>query len=436
VMTPLPSVTPVGCTMPLPVPVAASETLHAVFYEAEALGDDLLRLETAVQLTYLEGVERHDRAAGLAWGSQAQAVLARLGPAGEPQRSGVLHHIANVHGNHGEPELALPLLEEALDLRQADPHGYPPARAGTLADLGLTHAALGQLERARERIGAAVDLLQGTLGPEHPELVPMLINLMSTHQALGEVETAVAVGERAVAVGRASLPPEHPILGKLLVNLAVVESGRGRHAEAKAYYREGLERLERAYGPDDPNLVIALASSAAEEGRHGDPDRSRALYERALAIATATQGPSHPSLVLPLQGLAHLDAKLGRVAPARERFTRAIEVQRQHPIPEALAPLLLSLAALELEDGRPKAAEPLCRESSELVAAPEGPDGQEYLGAALQCLAQARRGQGDSLDAVAPLVQRARAALEAAGPLGEARLAELRSWWREQGGPG
>jgi len=136
--------------------------------------------------------------------------------------------------------------------------------------------------------------------------------------------------------------------------------------------------------------------------------------------------------VLPLQGLANVDLRTERIAEARAGFRRAIEIQRQHPIPEALAPLLITLASVELEDGRPAEAEPLLQETIERVAAPTSPSGHELLGAAKAELAKARRARGEGLTAIEPLVGEAEATLMAAGAVGEERLEELRDWWAAQ----
>ncbi|MSP24316.1 MAG: tetratricopeptide repeat protein [Myxococcales bacterium] len=184
----------------------------------------------------------------------------------------VLVNLAQLLGDVGRAEEALPLLGRALELE--------PERVNTHAQLGRVYEHLGKPAVAILSYERALALDPGHVGAMN--------NMASACAATGDRERAFSLYTRALKL--------EPDCEAALVNLGVLLADVGRLSDAIACYRELLRR-----DPTHASAHCNIANALCKQGRGGE-----ALRHLSEAITLRQDRPLwHSNLLLTLQ---YLDA--------------------------------------------------------------------------------------------------------------------------------
>lgn len=253
---------------------------------------------------------------------------------------------------------ALPLLQNALDIRLKVFGENSIETAATLHNLGLAARRLGRLEEAEASLERALASKRGILPDEHPRVLTTLEVLANVYRDRGEATRAVASFERqrdlrlrwhgADSVRVASINNE---LGNGLQDL-------GRYAEAEVAYREALRINLLRRGSDSPDTAVVTNNLASLLEEQGDYAAAEDLLRESLRVRLTTLGAEHPSTARVHNNLGRLLMLRGNLQAARVELQRALELRRralgaQHP--EVMGSLLL-LTRLEVRSGQVQAA--------------------------------------------------------------------------------
>jgi len=334
----------------------------------------------------------------------ARRVRSGLRDEGEVQAR-LMTTMAEVYGNLGLYDAAVPLSEEALR-QQRRLHGEDgPEVARVLAQVGSLHMHKGDRDAAEREIAAALEMRRRLLGPEHDDIVGSLNTLGMLRDRQGRYDDAEALhrealamarrlhGDRHVLVGtsannlgwvldrkglyeeaervhranlamrRELLGADHPHVGSSLNNLGQLLGGRGRYEEAEALAREYLALSGRLDGEDSFGYSIALNNLASILKEKGEPAEAEPLQRRSLELTRAALGPEHPDTLMRMNNLANLCHDQGKLREAESLHRRVLEIHRRvlgerHP---ETAGSLNNLANLLWDSGRYDEAEPLYR---------------------------------------------------------------------------
>ncbi len=289
----------------------ARADLYAGLTLAEAVGDDRLAAEIAIELLRLDGIDNADASAARAWTVVAEAKLRR---AGEDPRQRI-----------------------ALDLNR-----------------GIVALETGDPELAGAAIRAAVALASAQQ-EAYPHLYASALNIYSTVQkANGDLSGSEATLRRALALHTALAGPDHPYNAMLRYNIGVVQLMKSDIEGARESFAVALEAREAAYGPDHTEVsqsLNGLAAALFDLGRHAE---AIPMIERALAIDEAARGADHPELIFPLNNLADVLREEGRLDEAALHLRRALAILEARSLTETSQGVLIltGLAEVALQEER------------------------------------------------------------------------------------
>ncbi|MBD3219636.1 tetratricopeptide repeat protein [bacterium] len=299
-----------------------------------------------------------------------ETLLGRLDDQPEVQAR-FAHLLAQLHGNLGRFDDAVPLIERALALRRELHPGDHPDVALSLDYLGTVRQQLGDFDRAEQRFREALAMrrrlhgeqhldvaeslnnlsyalveldrsLEGLeydrqalavrraiLGDRHPETVQSLNNLGASLMLVDRQSEAVPVLQEALALRRDLLGDEHPYVANTMNNLARAYLDLGQHGDAEPLLRGAIERWRRTLGPEHPRLAGGYFNLGLTLEKLGRPEEAVAALRRGHAIDTATLPDDHPYLADATIELGRILLELDRPDDAGPLLAQAHRIYRQ-----------------------------------------------------------------------------------------------------------
>ena len=241
----------------------------------------------------------------------------------EPQLTAeLLETIAEVLGDHGRADEALPLAERALVLTRKLHTGPHAATARSLRTLGFVTSQLGRYEQA------------------------------------------LAINRELLAMLRQLPDGDDEALSTAQNNIATALAHLGRYAEAEPIMRQALATTVRLVGAESSEAANGKGTLGGILEHLGQTEAAEALFREARATLQLLPG-DHPSRVANACSLGHLLWSTGRAAEAEPLFAEALAANRRmfagdHPV---TVKCLANLAATHEAQHQLDAAEPLRREA-------------------------------------------------------------------------
>ena len=263
----------------------------------------------------------------------------------------LLATIGQVYQQLGLYDSAVPLLEQALEVRREVQGPIHAEVAESLNHLGVTLAKAGAYDRAEPYFRQALEVRRALYSETHPEVGASVNNLALVLHELGDYRAAETLYRQALATQE--LLPEADVTA--LSNLALLLYDQGDYSEAERLYRESLRHFERS-GTEDPvvaRLRTELGMTLLEQGRLEEAERA---LRRAVERRRELLGPHHPDLAMSLKPLATLLTRRGDLEQAVTLHREALAIRRnlspEHPqVADSLAGLAEALTASgELEE--------------------------------------------------------------------------------------
>jgi len=294
----------------------ADSLLTAALNQRKALyGADSARVaETLVDISLLRADQaQYDEAEHLV--REGLAMSRRHLPPNHPAVARAQSTLGRILVDRGEFKQAIPILEEALRLQNAQGK-VSSDLSSTLTELANCHFYLGDYAESDALNRRAVEMDRQLLGDRHPNVAEDYINLAAVQLEWGHYAEAEKYDRQALDIIQAWFGRDHPETSSILTILARVLTAQGKLDEAAGLLRESLAIQERAYGGSHPRVastVSELGKVALEQGRL---DESEADFKRALAIWTKAYDGKH-------HYIANALANLGGVYMERKQYARA-----------------------------------------------------------------------------------------------------------------
>jgi tetratricopeptide (TPR) repeat protein len=215
--------------------------------------------------------------------------------------------------SRGEEVTARELLDRGAAKIQTELQGQPLVQARLKDVIGRVYFRLGYYDLARPLLEDAVEIRQELLGDHHDTFLSLghYCHLLAYS---GERERALEIAEDVMPKLERLLGPDHIEVAKLSQGLANLlrfkEPERARQLFERAigvYEKEGGIAL--GLGLNDYALMLA---------RSGEPDKAQPLYERALQVLTDEPGLPHPAI-------AGIFLNLGGIYKQRREYDKALE---------------------------------------------------------------------------------------------------------------
>ncbi len=359
----------------------------------QATASDRARIEAERVLAAGEELRQHGDPASLRQAVEREKeALARFRALGARAREAeILFSLGRAHSGLKEPEASAGFYRQALALYRT---------LGDRPQTGVTLTNLGYWESGRGRPEAALVLYRQALVlhrrfHNRPEEALALNNLGRAAMDVGETGEALTALQRALALWRAL--GDRNGEGKALSNLGLLEIELGQPRQALRHLEPALA-LQRAAG--DLHLVgLTLARIGVARGFSGRPrEEVLTAFHQALAIQRQTGDRQEEAVTLHNLGWYH--HRMHEIRRAQQIFeeTLALFAARGDRASEARA--LINLGGIELDLGRPAAAERLFSRAGVYLRELNDPD---RLTVALLGVARSRRKQGRVAEALAPI---------------------------------
>ncbi len=277
------------------------------------------------------------------------------------QQADQLNKEADQLFNDSKFDKALPLMEQALAIREKELGGENVKVAASLNDLGLIYQQLGNYAKAEPLFARGLAIREKALGENHPDVAESLINLATLYFSKGDYVKAEPLMKRAVQHAENIFGAEHPNLAGYLNNLASLYQTVGDYLKAEALYQRALSIREKSLGGEHPLVSRSLNNLANLYYTMGNNEKAAPLYRRSLAIGEQTLGAEHPNVAVTINNLAVIYYEKGDYAQAEPLYLRSLAIREkiygaEHP---AVATILNNLAEIASAKGELAKAEPL-----------------------------------------------------------------------------
>jgi serine/threonine protein kinase len=203
--------------------------------------------------------------------------------------------IGKVDGGLGLVKEAVPLLEEALRIREKILGTNHPDVAQSLYDLAFsrdTEQAASD-EDALALLRRSLEIREKVLGPDHPDVAYSLWAIGTTLIFQGDYRAARPLLERAQAIFEKKLGPDDIGVAWCLTDIAQGLIWVGDCASARPRFERALKIKEKILEPDSPDVAVGLADVGWVLTLLGDYGTARPYLERSLAICEKVLPSDH-----------------------------------------------------------------------------------------------------------------------------------------------
>jgi tetratricopeptide (TPR) repeat protein len=135
---------------------------------------------------------------------------------------------------------AVPMLEQALEIRQRCLPARHPLTAETLDDLAETYRKRGNYSKAEALHKQAASMSEQLYGGDHPDFARSLNCLALLYKVMERFQESESLYKRVLAIQRKALGAGHFRVAATLNNLANLRSKVGDLSSAEAFFLEGL----------------------------------------------------------------------------------------------------------------------------------------------------------------------------------------------------
>ena len=296
---------------------------------------------------------------------EASAARVRREFAAQPDvRTEILNAVGRVYLRRGEHEKALTVLTEALSAgRQMT---QPDVRlAQTLSDLGILRKEIGDAAGALPLLEEALEMRRRLRGDDHNEVAVSLVELGRAHVTVERIDLAEPLFREALAIRRRVLGDEHREVAVSLGDLALLLWQKGELAAAEPFFMQSLAMHRKTVGPDHPNVAQAMANLAQLKMDQNELSAAETLLQGALPIVRRSFGERHWRTARMLGHLGTVMRQQRRFDEAGATLDEALAMARdalgQDRPP--VATLAIERAQVHLDQGEAAAAELLLRDA-------------------------------------------------------------------------
>jgi len=304
----------------------------------------------------------------------AERIRSRLGE--QPlTRARLLDTIGVVYRQLDLPEPAVPLLEEAVAIRERELGPDHPEIATSLDHLGDVYWIGGDYPAAEATLERALAIREKVFGPEHLLVADVLDHLGSVYEIQAKFDAAQPLFERALAIRERELGPEHEDVAASLDDLGICRLDQGDGAGAEPLLRRALAIREKVFGPDHPEVAVSANGLAGAIYSQGRLEEALAFHQRALAIREKVYGPEGAPVAQSLNNVANLYLDLHREQEGEAALLRARAIWEKvlGPRHARLGIVDYNLADLYRSRGELARAEALFRSTLEIWEGAYGP---------------------------------------------------------------
>jgi len=244
----------------------------------------------------------------------------------EDKRTGVCRLVlAEYRITKGELEGTEELLKQALAAFEASPDGEEIHISEVLHSMARLNENSGNPAEAESLLKRAIAIDRKVLGADHPELAASIHNLGYTYLNQGRYDEAEPLLKESLAIFEKVLEPTHLRISTNLHNMGHLYILQGKLEEAKAPLQRSLEIALEVYGPDSGEIYKTYSMLGSLHYRMNDNEKAGAMLQKALDSCINAHGEIHPQTAIQFNNLAKVTNRLGRPREAERLYRRSIE---------------------------------------------------------------------------------------------------------------
>jgi serine/threonine protein kinase len=347
---------------------------------ANIVGNTNLQPEVRAQL--LESIGLAYRHQGLAEQAiplfeQAVDIRRRERPADSRQYAATLANLAQALSEAGHLASAEAYLQQALAISRGGGEPNLAETAEILMQFGnMALTAESQPEKATKLYNEALDIYRNDVGNQPMAMAATLSGLANAAVWTADYEHAETYQRQALQILQANANRNHPDHAVAMGNLGFILIQRGKFQEAETLLNEALGIEREVFGPDSRRVAEVEEHLGILYDLQGDLNRAIAATEQAVQIATKRLGPNHYLTGYYLNDLAILSLKANDAAAAEHYAREALAVYaRSLPARHLyVASTQRLLGEILLKRGDLAAAETELRAAVDMNNALAGPD--------------------------------------------------------------
>jgi tetratricopeptide (TPR) repeat protein len=295
---------------------------------AEEIGRNS-NLQPEVRAQLLESIGLAYRRQGLHNGAiplfeQAVEIRRQARPMNNSNLAAALANLAQALSDAGQLTRAEACLQQALALSQS---GDAPPSALT-ADILLQYGnfllnAKSEPEHAGRLFEEALQIYRSSPGDQHMAIAAALSAIATTAMWSGDFGAAEQYQRQVMNLFRTTVR-NHPDHAMAMTALGYILTQRGKYAEAEQIFNEALEIERSVFGADNQRLASIEAHLGVVYQRQGDLKRAMATTLDALRITNRRLGSGHYMTGYYLDALANLYLDANNLTAAESNARQAL----------------------------------------------------------------------------------------------------------------
>ena len=347
---------------------------------AAKIGSQNLQPEVRAQL--LESIGLAYRRQGLSERAiplfeQAVDIRRQEKPLDTHRTAAALANLAQAHTDAGHLVSAEAYLQQALDMSRKGDQSSSTETADILVQYAQFElSAKSDPERSATLFKEALGIYRSILGGQHLKVAATLSGLAGDASWMGDFALAEQYERQAIDIYRATVSRNYPDHAVALANLGYILTERGEYVEAEQLLKEALEIERSVFGENNVRVIQAEAHLGDLYARRGDISQAIEATQGAVAAAKQGLGPDHYLIGYYLDSLAAQYLKAGNLPAAESAAREALAVYARSLPPKHLyvASVKLTLGEILLRRGALAAAESELRSSLDINTALAGAD--------------------------------------------------------------
>jgi serine/threonine-protein kinase len=247
------------------------------------------------------------------------AMLRKHLPRGDQRVRKAIASLGRVLDDKGDYDRAIPVLEEAVQLEQAQPAPTPDLSVA-LSELANVHFYAGHYAVSDTLNRRALAIDRKLYGRVHPHIADDLMNLGAIQFESQNFAEAERFDREALAITRAWYGNSNPETASNLTLLGRALVSEKKLAEAHDVLREAVDIQERAYGPVHPRVASALNELGRVAQQQGNLDEAQRNFQRVVDIYRKVYNDRHYTIGVALSNLAGVYKDRRQYAQAERLF--------------------------------------------------------------------------------------------------------------------
>ena len=280
----------------------------------------------------------------------------------------------------GHPEAALALLTDSLAMRRRLLGSIHKDVAVTLVEQARVFSDLGRPNESMAPALEALEIRRRVFGEEHRETATSKTEVARVWMRRGDLDRALALFRESFETNRRLLGEDHPNTASSRASIASVLSAKGRFKEAEQLYLASVEADRKVFGADSPQMASTLNDLALVVEADGRLKEAGDMFDQALRLTKARFSDDHPRVLEIALNLARTSIARGNAA-GTEPILRRVLVQRSKTLPKddwRVAQAQSVLASSLLAQRRVADAKPLMEAADQVLKPVPGDQGREF----------------------------------------------------------